>query len=505
MSEPTTQTELETELEDLEVDAPRVGILMGSKSDMEAMQSAAEELKQARHPARGPRDVRAPRPRRGRRLRQERPHARAAGDHRRRRAVRRAARRRGRAHGPAGDRRAADVLEVGGGRAGRPAVDRPDAAGRAGGLRRRRQRAQRRRAGGADPRPASKLVPRRRRGELGERMAALDWPASPLGPVAGWSPALRTTVGLLLASKAQLVAFWGPELVALYNDAFRPTIGDKHPAALGRPAREGWAELWDDLEPLLAGSRETGEAFSARDRQFLIERRGFLEEVYFDISYDPVRVRGRRGRGRAAASSPRPPGACSLSAGWPRCARSSRGSPGLEPAAFAAAVVEVGAARTSRPRGCASTGAGRPTAASPSRWSPGCARLGTLVARGRPAPAARRRLPRLPRRVAEQLGRALADRAGAPTLELLDRVGRGIVSRLDLHEIVQLATDAATELTGAASARSSTTSSTPAASRTCSTRSPGSRARSSRSSRCRATPPCSRRRSTATASSASTT
>jgi phosphoribosylaminoimidazole carboxylase PurE protein len=44
MSEPVTDTELETELEGLEVDAPRVGIVMGSKSDMDAMQSAAEEL-----------------------------------------------------------------------------------------------------------------------------------------------------------------------------------------------------------------------------------------------------------------------------------------------------------------------------------------------------------------------------------------------------------------------------------------------------------------------------
>jgi hypothetical protein len=47
------------------------------------------------------------------------------------------------------------------------------------------------------------------------------------------------------------VLFWGPELVALYDDAYAPTIGDKHPRALGRPARENWAELWDDLEPLL--------------------------------------------------------------------------------------------------------------------------------------------------------------------------------------------------------------------------------------------------------------
>ena len=49
----------------------------------------------------------------------------------------------------AGHRRAADVVEVGRRRAGRAAVDRPDAAGRAGGLRRRGQRAQRGRPGRA--------------------------------------------------------------------------------------------------------------------------------------------------------------------------------------------------------------------------------------------------------------------------------------------------------------------------------------------------------------------
>ena len=40
-----TETEVEAEFGELEVDAPRVGILMGSKSDMDAMQAAAEELR----------------------------------------------------------------------------------------------------------------------------------------------------------------------------------------------------------------------------------------------------------------------------------------------------------------------------------------------------------------------------------------------------------------------------------------------------------------------------
>jgi two-component sensor histidine kinase len=92
----------------------------------------------------------------------------------------------------------------------------------------------------------------------------------------------------MLPAKAQIVIFWGPELVALYNDAYAPTIGDKHPRALGRPARESWTELWDDLEPLLRRVLETGETVFAKDRPFYIERHGYPESVYFDISYSPV-------------------------------------------------------------------------------------------------------------------------------------------------------------------------------------------------------------------------
>jgi phosphoribosylaminoimidazole carboxylase PurE protein len=44
MSKPATETEVDVELEGLEVDSPHVGIVMGSKSDMDEMQKAADEL-----------------------------------------------------------------------------------------------------------------------------------------------------------------------------------------------------------------------------------------------------------------------------------------------------------------------------------------------------------------------------------------------------------------------------------------------------------------------------
>lgn len=125
-------------------------------------------------------------------------------------------------------------------------------------------------------------------GPIGALTAAID-ERSPLGPVTQWSPSLVSTVRLILSSKAEIVLFWGPDLCALYNEAYAPTIGDKHPTALGRPAREGWAELWDDLEPLLLSVVEHGETVHAKDRPFYIERDGGRgEEVFFDISYSPV-------------------------------------------------------------------------------------------------------------------------------------------------------------------------------------------------------------------------
>lgn len=126
-------------------------------------------------------------------------------------------------------------------------------------------------------------------GNVGSLLQSMDWSGSPLGPPPTWSPHLQAVLATLLPAQAQFVLFWGEAYVALYNDAYVPTIGTKHPQALGRPGQENWAELWGDLEPLLRGVRETGETFWAKDRPFYIERRGLGETVYFDVSYSAVR------------------------------------------------------------------------------------------------------------------------------------------------------------------------------------------------------------------------
>ena len=89
-------------------------------------------------------------------------------------------------------------------------------------------------------------------------MRAFDWSRTPLGPVAGWPQSLRTVVRIMLNSRYAMWLGWGPELTFFYNDAYAAmTLGTKHPWALGRPAREVWSEIWDDIGPLLrTGARD---------------------------------------------------------------------------------------------------------------------------------------------------------------------------------------------------------------------------------------------------------
>ncbi|MBE8966884.1 response regulator [Nostocales cyanobacterium LEGE 12452] len=126
-------------------------------------------------------------------------------------------------------------------------------------------------------------------GEVGNLMRSLDWSKTPLGDVANWPQSLRSAISILLPSKAQICLFWGTELITIYNDAYSPALASKHPWALGRPAKEVWSEVWNVLEDLVNGVIATGVAFWAQDYLFFLNRYGYIEETYFDISYDPVR------------------------------------------------------------------------------------------------------------------------------------------------------------------------------------------------------------------------
>ena len=116
------------------------------------------------------------------------------------------------------------------------------------------------------------------REEMGALMRTLDWSKTKLGRVDKWPQSLRTTVSTCLNSRFAILVWWGPDLVMLYNDAYREILASKHPEALGNPGRECWAEIWDTIGPMLQSVMQDGAATWSDDIFLLVERHGYAEE-----------------------------------------------------------------------------------------------------------------------------------------------------------------------------------------------------------------------------------
>ncbi|QIS94639.1 PAS domain-containing protein [Nitratireductor mangrovi] len=125
-------------------------------------------------------------------------------------------------------------------------------------------------------------------GELNNLMRAHDWAGNPLGPPEHWHQSLKTAVRIMLASRQPIWIGWGKELIYLYNDPYKSIIGGKHPWALGRPTREVWAEIWPDIEPLLATAMQGDEGTYVEEQLLIMERNGYPEETYYTFSYSPI-------------------------------------------------------------------------------------------------------------------------------------------------------------------------------------------------------------------------
>jgi PAS domain S-box-containing protein len=125
-------------------------------------------------------------------------------------------------------------------------------------------------------------------GEMLERVRAFDWSATPLGPIEQWPQSLRVAVDICLKSRFPMFVWWGPELINIYNDAYAPMLGKRHPDALGRPASQTWADIWPDIEPQAVAVMQRGESTWNDRLPLSMVRNGYPEVAYFTFSYSPI-------------------------------------------------------------------------------------------------------------------------------------------------------------------------------------------------------------------------
>lgn len=114
------------------------------------------------------------------------------------------------------------------------------------------------------------------------------WENTPLGPIENWPADLRTMSNMVMGSPHPAAMYWGPEHIAIYNEAYIDLAGKKHPKLMGQSYSEAWAEIWDELKPVFDAAFYNGQATMKHDDRLFMSRNGFLEETFFNWSVVPM-------------------------------------------------------------------------------------------------------------------------------------------------------------------------------------------------------------------------
>jgi PAS domain S-box-containing protein len=125
-------------------------------------------------------------------------------------------------------------------------------------------------------------------GEMADLVRGYDWSVTPLGPIENWSKEFVTIVNLTLASSSPARTMWGPDLILIYNDAYRPIPGPRHPFALGKSAREVYKESWNVVGPLLEEALATGETVFYEKLLVPLPTKSGLRDAYLNYSFNPI-------------------------------------------------------------------------------------------------------------------------------------------------------------------------------------------------------------------------
>ena len=125
-------------------------------------------------------------------------------------------------------------------------------------------------------------------GEAAEIIAGFDWAATPLGPIESWPASLKSTIALILRSPVPIVTLWGEDGIMIYNDGYSAFAGGRHPNLFGSKVREGWPEVADFNDNIMKVGL-AGETLAYRDFPLTLYRHGGKpEQVWLNLDYSPI-------------------------------------------------------------------------------------------------------------------------------------------------------------------------------------------------------------------------
>ncbi len=125
-------------------------------------------------------------------------------------------------------------------------------------------------------------------GSVETLLASHDWHGAPCGTPGAWEPALQHAVRQMLDSAVPTFIVWDSAETFLYNDAYVPILGRRHPEALGRPFAAVWPEAYAAVAPAVKEAM-AGRAATFAHAPFVITRNGIEEQACFSFTYSPLR------------------------------------------------------------------------------------------------------------------------------------------------------------------------------------------------------------------------
>ena len=134
----------------------------------------------------------------------------------------------------------------------------------------------------------SEVHPIRGSGDVAELVRGTDWTTKGLAPLAEWPQSLIAKLNMVLAAPFPMQLYWGPEMLAFYNDALAVSLPGKHPHILGTPGRDAYREAWPLVGQQLKDVMDRGSAFSFHNVSIPLSRGEAVEDTYWDYSYSPI-------------------------------------------------------------------------------------------------------------------------------------------------------------------------------------------------------------------------
>ena len=127
-------------------------------------------------------------------------------------------------------------------------------------------------------------------GEMGKLIRSKDWSQTPLGDPDSWPSSLKTMVSVVLNNPFGMYIVWGKEYTQIYNDQYRFYLGNlKHEKGLGASMEHNFPDVWNVFKPMVDNTMK-GETTFLKDLMLPLQKEDCIENCYFDLSYNPIRL-----------------------------------------------------------------------------------------------------------------------------------------------------------------------------------------------------------------------